>query len=160
MQVSSIPVRSWEHHDKPEMLTLPPLPPGGYLPSALLTGLSGSRSLSLGLSWIIIQQEIKHCLLLVIFSLHISKFPIRFQRCAFSLQNSEHLSSHGRGFTPHLLIEFQDIALQTWPLFGCEMSPKSVLFLVPCGSHTATLFGIADKYQFQGTHRWTVTLHC
>lgn len=46
------------------MPALPSIPPRGYLPSALLTALSGP-GLSLGLSWITIQQEIKRCLLLV-----------------------------------------------------------------------------------------------
>lgn len=42
------------------------------------------------------------CLFLVIFSLHITKFSIKFQRCTFSLENSWYLSSQSRWFRPCL----------------------------------------------------------
>lgn len=42
------------------------------------------------------------CLLLVIFGVHVTKFSIKFQHCAFSLQNPEQLSSQSRGFIPCL----------------------------------------------------------
>lgn len=38
------------------------------------------------------------CLFLVIFSLHIAKFSIKFQWCTFSLENLRYLSSQSRWF--------------------------------------------------------------
>lgn len=59
----------------------------------------------------------------MIFGLHITKFSITFQRCAFSSHNPEPLSSPGRGFAPCLPPTVSRYHSASLSPLGCEVEP-------------------------------------
>lgn len=108
LQVSPFLARSWDLDDN---LGMPWTPPPALSELSVSwnvyhlqywLGYQEGR-ISISLSWIVIQHKLDAAsLLLGIFSLHITKFSIKFQQCAFSWQKPQHLSSQSREFRPCL----------------------------------------------------------